>query len=416
MKIDRRKFLASMGGAMALPSLECLGGAAEAAKTRCLIVANPLGMHPAHFFPKQYGKNFDLPSTLRSLDWLKDRLSIFSHTDHNMVNGHGREVAFLNGILPTDAGPFPEKNISFDQWMARQSGSEVRFPSINAALQDGIEMSWTANGVKDAVITDPQRLFDHLFLNSSKQQKKRQMDLIDRNHSVLDRVADQFAFLEKSASGFDHERLDQFQTSVREFEKTLESRRAWIGKDKPNFDISGHYADVEPTLVHDYNAIFDMITYAFETDLTRVATVAFPRTVDYTAIAPVTRSYHSATHNGKVPAITAELVAIETFQVEQLSRCLQKMDSIQEPNGEGSMLDNTIVLFGSGMGYGGTHSCRNLPIMVAGGGFQHQGHINAATNGKNLPLCNLFVTLLQRFGLEVDTFNTSTGKFDLRYS
>ena len=153
MKLNRRTFLASMGGAMALPSLECLGGATEAAKTRCLIVANPLGMHPRHFFPKTFGKNFELPSSLRSLNWLKDRLSIFSHTDHNMVNGHGREVAFLNGILPTDAGSFPDKNVSLDQLMARQSGSEVRFPSINAALKDGIQMSWTANGVTDAVIT-----------------------------------------------------------------------------------------------------------------------------------------------------------------------------------------------------------------------------------------------------------------------
>ncbi len=401
---------------MALPSLECLGGAAEASKTRCLIVANPLGMHPGYFFPKTFGKNFDLPLSLRSLNWLKDRLSIFSHTDHKMVNGHGREVAFLNGILPKDAGSFPEKNVSFDQLMARQSGSEVRFPSINAALRDGIQMSWTANGVKDAVITDPQRLFNHLFSNPSAREKTKQLDLIDRNDSVLDKVADQFALLEKSASRFDHERLDQYQTSVREFEKVLENRRQWIGKDKPTFDISGHYANLEPTLLQDYNAIFDMVTYAFETDLTRVATVAFPRTVDYTAIGPVTRSYHSCTHNGKVATITAELVAIETFQIEQLSRCLQKMDSIQEPNGEGSMLDNTIVLFGSGMGYGGTHSCRNLPIMVAGGGFKHLGHVDAAKGGKNMPLCNLFVTLLQRFGLEVDSFNTSTGNFDLRYS
>ena len=416
MKLNRRTFLAYMGGAMALPSLECLGAAAEPSKTRCLIVANPLGMHPDHFFPKTYGKNFKLPSTLQSLDWLKDRLTIFSHTDHNMVNGHGREVAFLNGILPTDAGPFPDKNVSVDQLMARHSGSEVRFPSINAALQDGIQMSWTTNGVKDAVITDPQKLFDLLFSNPSASQKKRQLDLIDRNHSVLDKVADQFAFLKKSASHFDHERLDQYQTSVREFEKVLENRRQWIGKDKPTFDISGHYANVEPTLRHDYNAIFDMVSYAFETDLTRVATVAFPRTVDYTAIEPVTRSYHSCTHNGKVPDITAELIAIETFQVEQLSRCLQKLDSIQEPNGDGSMLDNTIVLFGSGMGYGGTHSCRNLPILVAGGGFRHLGHLDAATSGKHLPLCNLFVTLLQRFGLEQDSFNTSTGVFDLRYS
>ena len=110
----------------------------------------------------------------------------------------------------------------------------------------------------------------------------------------------------------------------------------------------------------------------------------------------------------------AELVAIESFQIAQLSRCLKKLDSIKEPNSEGTMLDNTVVLFGSGMGYGGTHSNRDLPILVAGGGFKHRGHVDArSSSGKNMSLCNLFVTLQQRLGIENDSFNTSTGSFDL---
>ena len=106
-------------------------------------------------------------------------------------------------------------------------------------------------------------------------------------------------------------------------------------------------------------------------------------------------------------------MAIESFQISQLSRCLQKLDSIKEPGTNGSVLDNTIVLFGSGMGYGGTHSNRNLPIIVAGGGFKHLGHVDTRDNsGRNMPLCNLYVSLLQRFGIERDEFNTSTGRFD----
>ena len=128
------------------------------------------------------------------------------------------------------------------------------------------------------------------------------------------------------------------------------------------------------------------------------------------------RSYHGCTHNGKREDVTAELVAIETFQIARLSRCLKKLDAVQEPGGQGSLLDHTIVLFGSGMGYGGTHSNRNLPILVAGGGFRHRGHIDAADrNGDSMPLCNLYLTLLQRFGIERDRFNTSTGTFDLAH-
>ena len=115
--------------------------------------------------------------------------------------------------------------------------------------------------------------------------------------------------------------------------------------------------------------------------------------------------------------MTSELVAIESFQISRLARCLKKLDSIQEPNSDGTLLDNTIVLFGSGMGYGGTHSNRNLPILVAGGGFKHLGHVDARdTSGKNMPLCNLYVALMQRFVIERDKFNTSTGKFELEFA
>ena len=168
----------------------------------------------------------------------------------------------------------------------------------------------------------------------------------------------------------------------------------------------------EGTIRKKYEAIFDMITYAFETDLTRVATVEFPAELNYTDLNGVNRSYHGCTHNGRGEDLVKELVAIESFQIECLSRCLKKLDSIRVPNGDVSMLDRTIVLFGSGMGYGGTHSNRNLPILIAGGGFKHLGHVDASDNaGRNMPLCNLYLTLMQRFGIERDSFNTSTGTF-----
>lgn len=401
---------------MTLPFLESTALAGETTPARFLVVGNPFGMHPDFFFPKEYGKDAPLSPTLKSLEWLKDRISILGHTDHNMVSGHGREIAFLSGVLPADAQAYPEKNISVDQVMARHTGAQVRYPSIGAGLGSGVRMSWTANGVENSPFTDPQKLFDHLFLNLSEEEKTVRRELIERNGSILDAVGDQFSGLKKTASKTDLERLDQYQTSIRELESTFANRENWIGRDKPEFDISEHFAQSEVTIENRYNAIFDMIAYAFETDLTRVATVAFPTNLSYTDVDGVTRSYHGTTHNGKMENVTAELVAIESFQIAQLSRCLQKLDSIQEPNAEGSMLDHTIVLFGSGMGYGGTHSNRNLPILVAGGGFKHLGHVDTSTNGVNMPLCNLYVTLLQRFGIERDEFNTSTGAFDLSYA
>lgn len=417
MNLDRRTFLKGLGGALSLPLLESFGAMGGPVPTRFLVVGNPLGMHPDHFFPQQFGKQFSLPTTLKSLDWLKRRMTILSHTDHGMVSGHGREISFLNGVLPTDAGAFAEKNISIDQLISRRTGSAVRFASINAALERGIRMSWNANGVEIKPFTDPQKLFDHLFLNLSAGEKKTRRELIERNGSILDAVGDQLSSLKWQASQADKERLDQYATSVRELEGTFSDRMNWIDRDKPVYDLSEHFNDYEVTVKNRYNAIFDMVAYAFQTDLTRVATIAFPNELSYTDVAGVTRGYHACTHNGKNEDVVAELVAIESFQIAQLSRCLRKLDAIKEPNAEGSMLDHTVVLFGSGMGYGGTHSNRNLPIMVAGGGFKHLGHVDARDGGgNNMPLCNLFVTIQQRFGIERETFNTSSGAFDLSYA
>lgn len=419
MNPTRRSFIKGLGGALTLPLLESTAFAAPAGKapTRFLVVGNPFGMHPDFFFPDRLGKDFALPQTLKSLDWVKDRLTILSHTDHGMVSGHGREISFLSGVLPSDAQAYPEKNLSVDQLMARHVGSQVRYPSIGAGLGSGIRMSWTANGVEKAPFTDPQKLFDHLFLNLTPEERSVRRKLIERNGSILDAVGEQFASLERSASKNDRERLDQYQTSIRELEKNFADRTSWIKRDKPGFDISEHFAQSEVTIENRYNAIFDMINYAFETDLTRVATIAFPTSLNYTDVQGVNRSYHGCTHNGKRENVTAELVAIESFQIAQLSRCLRKLDSIQEPNTDGTMLDHTIVLFGSGMGYGGTHSNRNLPILVAGGGFKHLGHVDTVSkSGVNMPLCNLYVTLLQRFGMARDKFNTSTGAFELAHA
>ena len=161
MNTNRRTFIKGLGGALALPLLESSTVAAATAKarrTRMLVVGNPFGMHPDFFFPKEFGKDVALPQTLKSLDWVKDRLSVLSHTDHNMVSGHGREISFLSGVLPADAAAFAEKNMSVDQVMARQVSAETRFPSVEASLEQGIRMNWTANGVDMMPISDPQDL------------------------------------------------------------------------------------------------------------------------------------------------------------------------------------------------------------------------------------------------------------------
>ena len=370
----------------------------------------PLWLTPTISFPKSR-QDSPLSQTLRSLNWLKERLTVVLGIASILVAGTVGDI-FLSGVLQHSC--LPGKNMSLDQLVARNTGDSVRFDSVGAALGSSIRMSWTANGVEKLPFVDPGKLFDHLFLNLTPVERARRAEILTRDRSILDTVGEQFKALMKKAGAPDRDRLDQFQTSLREMEKVLSGRRNWLKKDKPHFEYSDTDGD---GIEAGYDAIFDMLGYAFQTDLTRVASVEFPASLNYTDIEGVNRSYHGCTHNGKRVDVTAELVAIETFQIARLSRCLRKLDSIKEPFGDGSLLDRTVVLFGSGMGYGGSHSNRNLPIFVAGGGFSHRGHVDATgRNGDSMPLCNLFVTLLQRLGIERDRFNTSTGSFDLDYA
>ena len=418
--LDRRHLIRLFGGTLALPMLESTSGSlfgreVNQTPTRLLVVGNPFGAHPEHFFPQEFGHNFSYPKTISSLSWLNDRLSVLSHTDHGMKSGHGREVAFLSGVLPEDSASFPEKNMSLDQVVARRTSSQTRFPSINVSLERGIRLSWNANGVNIKPFTDVNSLHNRLFENLSSKEKENRKELLDRNGSILDTISSQFNSLRSKASKKDRERLDLYANSVRELESNLVTRKKWVDRDKPQYDLTSQMSGTEITIENHYHAVFDMVAYAFQTDLTRVATIAFSPELKYTDIKGVTRGYHACTHNGKKEDTVAELVAIEAFQVEQMSRCLKKLDEIPEPNADGSMLDHTVVLFGSGMGYGGTHSNRNLPVLVAGGGFKHVGHVDTrGASGDNMPLCNLFVTLMQRFGIERDSFNTSTGAFEFR--
>ncbi|QDV47452.1 hypothetical protein Enr13x_73610 [Stieleria neptunia] len=417
---NRRSFVQTLGGgALALPLLEStsMATAANAKDTpsRLLVVGNPYGAHPEHFFPVQFGKDFRLPKTIRSLEWLRDRISILSHTDHNMKSGHGREISFLSGVLPDMSAAFAEKNMSIDQIVARRVGANTRYASLHACLGRSIRMSWNANGVDIKPFTDVQRMYDHLFQNLTEKERQTARQLLHQNSSVLDAVREQFAGVRKRASRSDQVRLDLYANSLRDMEKNLVNREKWVDRDKPSLDLSEYFQGSEITIENDYNAVFDMVAYAFQTDLTRVAVIGYSPELNYTDVDGVNRGYHGCTHNGKNEETVAELVAIESFQVEQMARCLKKLDDTPEPNADGSMLDHTVVMFGSGMGYGGTHSNKNLPILVAGGGLEHCGHVDTRdSSGNNMPLCNLFLALLQHFGLEYEQFNQSTAAFDFK--
>ena len=404
LNLNRRSFLQGMGMLLPLPLLEANTKQDKKPPLRLVIVGNPYGMHPESFFPKTFGKDFETSVELKMFEWIRDRFTVFSHPDHNMESGHFRTAAFLSGILPQEAGRYPDGNISIDQLIGEYQRSEVRFPTLNIGMGKGIKESWTRTGVPAPMLKVDQ-LYKKIFVSSSKAEKVAQNKTWSHNRRMLDAIQGQYKDLSKSIGREDKSRMDQYLTSVSELNREIDSMEKWQSQRKPKFtgDLK------KATMQEEYNTLFDMLAVALQSDSSRIATVAFSADMK-TRDLGLTSNYHSYTHNGKVQSGVEGMQTIDKVQLSQVNRFMKKLDAIPEPHSNGSMLDHTIVMFGSSMGYGGTHSNRNLPILLGGGGLKHAGHVDLLPkNGTNTPLCNLYLSFLHKFGIDREVFNKSTG-------
>jgi len=421
-RINRRTFLKGTGVAMALPFLESMGPMTQkavgaAAKTsavgspmRMVCIGNPLGLMPDSFFPTGAGRDYQLSDLLEPIARHRQDFTVFSNLDHDVSGGHSAVHAFLSGIKDQDASDWPEGNISVDQRAAEFVGARTRFPSL--VLSPGkssgdlkCKLSWTRNGVNVPPVTQARDLFRALFVQDDPGSLSRRQSAYDVNESILDAVNSQAKILSQQLGKADQEKLDEYLNSVREVERKLGMSREWLHKPKPTVDIE---EPSEGSLTYTVPAFYELLALALETDSTRVATLGIPGSID-TADLGLSGSYHGFSHHGKAEKLRQGLLIIEKYQVEQVGRFLDRLKSIQEPDGT-SLVDRTMVLLGSGMGNGSSHSNKNLPLLLAGGGFKHGEHkIYPSEKHKRVPLCNLYGSMLQHFGLEVEKFNKGTG-------
>lgn len=422
--VNRRHFLRAAGVTLALPLLESLNGrvfgAGSAVGTlpgqpvggrrplRLVCIGNMLGFYPPAFFPQNTGRNYDLPVDLESLKPHQNDFTLFSGLDHGIKGGHFAIHAFLSGVRTADAKGMPEGNITIDQRAAETIGGATRFPSLAVGSEDGIHggclMSWTRSGTRVPPISTPRELFRKLFVSDSAADIASAQDRFDLKGSILDAVRGDAKSLERQLGRRDKEKLDEYFTSVRDVEKQIELRRQWASVPKPDPKMA------EPQnkdFVSDLPVMYDLIALALQTDSTRIAT--FEIGGDFEAAAfGLKGGYHGLSHHGMRQEAIDALIIMERYQVEQFARFLAKLKSIED--GDGTLLDHSMVLFGSGMGNANSHTNNNLPVILAGGGFKHGEHKAYPAKGLGRqPLCNLFVTMLQRFGVEVDKFGTSTG-------
>lgn len=418
--ISRRSALCGAGVTVALPWLESVAAAGPAPHsephppTRMVCVGNEFGMHPDSFWPDSSGEDYKLSPLLKPLESVRKEFSLLGHLDHGLKGGHFAIHAFLTGVHHAEARAMPEGGISLDQKAAEFVGSQTRFPSLNIGSDNGVhggcQMVWTRTGTRVPPTPGPRELFRKLFIDESKAAKQKERQRIVLQHSILDAVRSDASDLKRRLNKQDEQKLDEYFTSVRDVEKKLTLDEQWQQIAKPTTDLK------EPQnqgLVKDMPLIYDLIAMALQTDSTRVATLEIGHTFAIRDLG-IKGGYHGLSHHGKVQKNIEQLVQIERYQIEQFARFIEKLKSLKEPNADGSLLDRTMVLHGSGMGNANSHTNSDLPLILAGGGFRH-GSFRKFPSKKTgrTPLSNLFVTMLQRFGLETDKFSGSTGTIDL---
>lgn len=414
-RTSRRLFLKAAGVSIALPSLESFAkvtGTAEKPITRMVCIASALGMNPEAFFPQSFDPDYELSPTLKSLASLRKDFTVFSHMDHpGIFTKHGAMNSLLSGVDAKKATA--GQNVSMDQVAAAHAGYETRFPSVHISLGGSQGASWTASGIKVREESDPLALFRKLFVNDSAAARQARKLELEQQGSVLDLVRSQAARLEKNANPADRRKLDEYLTAIREAEMRIQGIQRWqaIPKPKVDFDdsVNAHGNMDYPTLSP---LMFDLMFLAIQSDSSRVFTAGFGMHNHVIEIDGVTDGYHGVTHHGNLPHRLRQLRIIDAFYIEQMARFMTKLKSTQTAGG--NLLDETMVFFGSCLGDASRHSNRDLPIILAGGGFKHGSHVNAMQrSGQQTPLNNLFTTMLQRFGVEINRFNNATGTITL---
>jgi len=408
--LDRRTFLRASGVALALPWLDAMHPAfardAVPVPRRMLSICTNLGILEQNFVPTAAGRDYELTPYLDVIKDYRDHFTVLSGTSHpDVTGGHSAEAAFLTAAPHPGTASF-RNTISLDQLAAEHIGLHTRVSSLPLVVsQSGNQsLSFTSSGVMLSAERSPAQVFKALFVAGDAASVERQVEQLRIGRSILDAVADRAATLQKKLGPGDRDRMDQYLTSVREVEKRLLIAEDWERKPKPKVDApsptDGEY------LLDKLDAMFDLIRLALATDSTRLITLMVRLDGFGAHIPGVSGESHNLSHHVGRPEKLAELKNLELAQFRVLAGLLKRLTDTND--GDATLLDRTMVLFGSNLGNGNNHDTKNLPMLLAGGGFKHGRHL-AFDKKNNYPLPNLFVSMLQRLGIEADRFASSTG-------
>lgn len=410
--LPRRTVLKGSGVAVAVPWLSAMHAAfgetaAPASPRRFVAMTLSLGLVGENLNPATAGRDAKPSRYLEALEDIRDRFTVVSGTSHPSVSGGHRAEASLLTAAPMSASVQSRNTVSIDQLLAKHLGAETRFPSLVLGLAGGNSPSYTEQGSMIPAEDSPARLFTRLFVADSPEERKRQAERARQGQSIMDLVADDTKSLERELGVGDRNRLDAYFTSVRELEKRLVESEAWVNRPKPTIDITKPVDIGNPNdFVGRQRLMSDMVRLALTTDSSRFITFHLGGGGGVVPIEGVDEGYHSLSHHGRDEEKLVQLALVEQEIVKAWGDFLRGL--LMADEGEGSVLDRTSVLLTSNLGNASSHDNRNMPVLLAGGGFKHGGHL-AFDQQKNHPLPNLFVSVLRQTGLEADTFATSTG-------
>jgi hypothetical protein len=437
--ISRRTVLKGLGTAVGLPLLEAMlpvaalaGSAArKAAPRRMAFLYIPNGVNMADWMPKTVGSSFDLPRTLEPLNPLKDNVLVLSGLTADKARAHGdgpgdharAMAAFLTGRQARKThGADIRVGISVDQLAAQKIGSQTRFPSLELGIERGLNagncdsgyscaysanISWRTESTPMAKEVNPRLVFERLFAGEVKGEAASARARRGRYQlSVLDFVMEDASRLKTRLGTTDQRKLDEYLSSVRELElriaRTDGNQQGPGGMSKP--------AGI-PTEYHEHLRIMgDMLVLAFQADLTRIATYIFANdgsNRSYRFI-NVPDGHHDLSHHGGNKEKLAKISQINRFHIEQFAYLLSRLKGIKE--GNGTLLDNCMIVYGGGISDGNRHNHDELPILLAGKGGQTIQTGRHIRYPKETPLTNLFVSILERMGAPTPSFGDSTGR------
>lgn len=409
--LPRRTFLKAAGVSLSLPLLESMNpvfGAPEASPPkRMVLVCTTLGLHPPFLWPKTEGSEYELTPYLELIKDHRPDFTLFSGLQHEDQTGrqpHDSEMTWLTAARKPGMGGF-RNSISIDQVAASQVGNVTRFPSITLGTLKPQSQSYTNGGVMIPAQTSPAKLFAKLFLDGKPADVAAEKQRLQDGKSILDELGTQTKSIRKRISQADNHLLNDYLDSVREAETNIAAIQGWVDKPKPRVDAP------QPKDIYDRRDLIgrsqllvDLVPLILQTDSSRVVSVMIQDHFVVPKVEGVTGNHHNLSHHGQDAGKIEQLQKIETEIVECFGSLLTQMKSKSEAGR--NLLDRTSVLFGSNLGNANAHHARNLPILLAGGGFDH-GHFVAKPEGT--PLCNLFLTMLNQMDLEAESFGQSTG-------